>query len=96
MMMTIIIVADRYVCAYIYKNINMLTVTLVQVQLELNFENQVMSELSTILDLRLLGKMWRGTRDEQTPQPLRMILGNKGAVHLLSLSFPPVVSRWPF
>lgn len=44
--------------------------------------NQVMSELSIVLDLRLLGKMWHGTRDEQTPQPVRMTLGNKGTAHL--------------
>lgn len=57
-----------------------------------------MSELSIVLDLRLLGKMWHGTRDEQTPQPVRMTLGNKGAVHLpsafsgrFSLAFPVVL-----
>lgn len=55
--------------------------------------NQVMSELSTVLDLRLLGKMWRGTSGEQTPQPVRMTLGNKGAVHPPSLP-PPL--HWSF
>lgn len=53
----------------------------------------MMSELSTVLDLRLLGKMWRGTRDEQTPQSVRMTLGNKGAVRLSLL--PSFTSRWP-
>lgn len=50
-----------------------------------------MSELSIVLDLRLLGKMWHGTRDEQTPQPVRMTLGNKGALHLPSPCF-----QWSF
>lgn len=51
-----------------------------------------MSKLSIVLDLRLLGKMWHGTRDEQTPQPVRKTLGNEGAsayFHLLCL-----VSLW--
>lgn len=50
-----------------------------------------MSELSIVLDLRLLGKMWHGTREEQTPQPVRMTLGNKGAIHLPSPCF-----QWSF
>lgn len=51
-----------------------------------------MSELSIVLDLRLLGKMWHGTRDEQTPQPVRMTLGNEGTNRPLLLSV--VVSLW--
>lgn len=54
--------------------------------------NQVMSELSIVLDLRLLGKMWHGTRDEQTPQPVRMTLGNEGTIRPPLLSV--VVSLW--
>lgn len=53
--------------------------------------NCVMSKLSIVLDLRLLGKMWHGTRDEQTPQQVRMTLGNKGAIHLPTLCF-----QWSF
>lgn len=56
--------------------------------------NQVMSELSIVLDLRLLGKMWHGTRDEQTPQPVRMTLGNTGAIQLPSPPLSVVVSLW--
>lgn len=40
--------------------------------------NQVMSKLLVVLDLRLLGKVGHGTRDDQTPQQVRMTLGNKG------------------
>lgn len=68
--------------------------------------NQVMSELSIVLDLRPLGKMWHGARDEQTPQPVRMTLGNKGMAHLpppppsvviCQLCFGVTVgSRWTF
>ena len=50
-----------------------------------------MSKLSIVVDLRLLGKMWHGTREEQTPQPVRMTLGNKGAIRLLSSCF-----QWSF
>lgn len=50
-----------------------------------------MSKLSIVLDLRLLRKMWHGTRDEQTPQPVRMTLGNEGAIHLPTLCF-----QWSF
>lgn len=53
-----------------------------------------MSELSIVLDLRLLGKMWHGTRDEQTPQPVRMTLGNKGANRLSLFLLSVVVSLW--
>lgn len=35
--------------------------------------------------------MWLGTREEQTPQPVRMTLGNKGAIHPPSLCF-----HWSF
>lgn len=54
-----------------------------------------MSKLSIVLDLRLLGKMWHGTRDEQTPQPVRMTLGNKGDIRLPTFSLlSVVVSLW--
>lgn len=53
-----------------------------------------MSELSIVLDLRLLGKMWHGTRDEQIPLPVRMTLGNKGAVHRTLSLLSVVVSLW--
>lgn len=53
----------------------------------------MMGELSTVLDLRLLGKLWRGTSGEQTPQSVRMTLGNKGALRLSLL--PSFTSRWP-
>lgn len=47
-----------------------------------------MSKLSIVLDLRLLGKMGHGTRDEQTPQPVRKTLGNEGASAYLPLALP--------
>lgn len=41
----------------------------------------MLSQLSIVLDLRLLGKVWHGTRGGPTPQPVRKTLGNKGASH---------------
>lgn len=41
---------------------------------------QVMSKLLIVLDLRPVEKMWRGTRDVQTPQQVTMTLGNTGAI----------------
>lgn len=38
--------------------------------------------------------MWHGTRDGQTPQPVRMTLGNEGAFHPHSPALSVVVSRW--
>lgn len=55
-----------------------------------------MSELSIVLDLRLLGKMWHGTKDEQIPQPVRMTLGNTGAIRLPSPPPSVVISLWLF
>lgn len=39
-----------------------------------------MSKLLIVLDLRPVEKMWRGTRDVQTPQQVTMTLGNTGAI----------------
>lgn len=41
----------------------------------------MLSQLSIVLDLRLLGRVWHGTRDGPTPQPVRRTLGNEGAFH---------------
>lgn len=55
-----------------------------------------MSKLSIVLDLKLLGKMWHGTRDEQTPQPVRMTLGNKRSHPPTFSLLSVVVYTWLF
>ena len=78
-------------CSSLFLILLTVTLTCRQKQIYTLKTNQVTSELSIVLDLRLLGKMWHGTRDEQTPQPVRMTLGNKGAIHPPSPCF-----QWSF
>lgn len=51
----------------------------------------MMSKLLIVSDLSPLGKMGHGAGDVQTPQPVRMTLGNTGAVRLPSSCF-----QWSF
>ena len=70
-------------CRDLFLNLQTVTLTQVNPDVSIKPSSRLMSKLSIVLDLRLLGKMWLGTRDEQTPQPVRRTLGNTGPAHLL-------------